>query len=211
MNKTRILIADDHLVVRMGLRTLIETQAEFEVAGEAACADEAVASYETLRPDLVLMDLRMPSGGVSAVRRIRSYDPEAKILIVSSYGVEEEICLALDAGAAGYLQKTGGGDELLTAIRAVCSGSGWVPASIESLRRTRSGRPNLTAREAEVLKLIFEGYSNKEIAFRLSVAENTIKNHINNLMAKLNARDRTHAAHLALKRGLLTLDQEPMP
>lgn len=203
----RILIADDHVVVRIGLRTLLEAEPDLEVVGEAASGSEAAFSYQDTRPDVVLLDLRMPEGGgLAALRRIRAVDPAAKVIILTSYGTEEDIYQAIQAGAAGYVLKNERSDDLLDAVRAVQGGAFWIPSKVESRFRERTTRAELTMRESEVLKLIFAGLTNKEIAYQLGVAENTIKNHINNLMVKLGAHDRTHAAHLALKRGLIHLD-----
>jgi two-component system NarL family response regulator len=151
----------------------------------------------------------MPDGGgLLALKKMREVDPQAKAILFTSYGSEEEVCQAMQAGACGYLHKNEGSEAVLSAIRAVHAGGAWIPERVESLQKDRLGRPMLTAREVEVLELIFEGHSNKQIAFTLAVAENTIKNHINNLMVKLHARDRTHAANLALKRGLILLESE---
>ncbi len=203
----RVLIVDDHVVVRLGLRTLLETQPDMQVAGDAAGGVDAVALVGQLHPDVILLDLRMPDlGGVEAIRRIRGIEPSAHILILSSFGSEEDIYQALHAGALGYILKNAGSDELLAAIRQVHAGKPWIPPGVAERYSERMQRPHLTQREMEILNCIFKGLTNKEIAFQLSVAENTVKNHINNLMAKLGAKDRTHATHLALVRGLLSVD-----
>ena len=203
----RILIADDHIVVRMGLRTLLEAEPDLQVVGEAATGTEAILGFEQMRPDVVLLDLQMPDGGgLAALLSIKTLDPTAKIIILTSYGSEEDIYQAVQSGAAGYVLKNERSDDLLDAVRAVWGGGSWVSTNIQSRLRERTCRVELTTRESEVLKLIFEGHANKEIAYQLGVAENTVKNHINNLMAKLGAHDRTQAVHLALKRGLLRLD-----
>jgi two-component system, NarL family, response regulator len=207
MSKTRILVIDDHIVVRMGLRTLIQSQPDMQIAGEGSGANDAVTLFESERPDVVLLDLRMPDGGgIEALKRIRAIDPEARVLMLSSFGSEEEIYQSLQAGALGYILKGADTEELLEAIRQVHRGNRWVPPNLAARYTDRTHRPELTAREMEVLKCIFHGLTNKEIAYQLGVAENTVKNHINNLMTKLNAKDRTQAAHMALNRGLLSLD-----
>jgi two-component system NarL family response regulator len=203
----RVLIVDDHIVVRLGLRTLIQSQPDMQVAGDAGDGPDAVALLEKTRPDLVLLDLRMPDwGGVEVTRRMKALDDKVRILILSSFGSEEDIYQALHAGAVGYILKTTGSEELLTAIRQVHVGGNWIPPGVAARYAERMQRANLTQREMEILTCIFHGLSNKEIAYQLSVAENTVKNHINNLMVKLGANDRTQATHLALIRGLLSID-----
>ena len=197
----RVLIVDDHIVVRLGLRTLIQSQPDMQVAGDAGDGPDAVALLEKTHPDLVLLDLRMPDwGGVEVTRRMKALDDKVRILILSSFGSEEDIYQALHAGAVGYILKNTGSDELLTAIRQVHGGGKWIPPGVAARYAERMQRANLTQREMEILK------SNKEIAYQLSVAENTVKNHINNLMVKLGANDRTQATHLALIRGLLSIE-----
>lgn len=205
--KTRVLVVDDHIVVRLGLCTLIRSQPDLEVAGEGQNASEAVALYQQTKPDVAVLDLRMPDGGgIEAVRRIRAKHSEARILMLSSFGSEEEIYQSLSAGAAGYVMKNMGTDELLKAIREVHAGRSWIPPNVAARYEDRSHRTELTGREMEVLQCIFHGLTNKEIAFELHMAENTVKNHVNSLMLKLHAKDRTQAAHLALSRGLLHVE-----
>jgi two-component system NarL family response regulator len=203
----RVVIVDDHIVVRLGLRTLIQSQPDMEVAGDAANGQDAVALVEKFHPDLIMMDLRMPDcDGVEAVKRIRSVDPSARVLFLSSFGSEEEVYQALHAGALGYILKNAATEELLQAIRRVYAGGTWIPSGLAALYADRTTRPELTQREKEILQCVFQGLTNKEIAHELSVAENTVKNHINNMMYKLGAKDRTHATHVALVRGLLRVD-----
>lgn len=203
----RVLIVDDHIVVRLGLRTLIQSQPDMEVAADAGNGPDALVLLHRVRPDVVLLDLRMPDwGGVEVVRRMRALDGAVRILILSSFGSEEDIYQALQAGAVGYILKNAGSDELLSAIRQVHDGGSWIPPGVAALYAERLQRAELTQREMEILRCIFQGLTNKEIAFQLSVAENTVKNHINNLMFKLGAKDRTQATHLALQRGLLSVD-----
>jgi two-component system NarL family response regulator len=202
-----VLIADDHIVVRLGLRTLIQSQHDMRLAGEASNARDAVAEFDRTRPGVSLLDLRMPErGGIEALRGIKALDENARVLMLSSFGSEEEIYQALHAGALGYVLKDSSSEDLLKAMREVNQGRSWISAGVAARYAIRNQRPELTGREMEVLRLIFEGLTNKEIAYKLGVAENTVKNHINNLMVKLNARDRTQAAHVALERGLLLLN-----
>jgi len=202
----RLLLADDHIVVRLGLRTLFESQSDLAVVAEASSGPDAVRLFLEQQPDVVLMDLRMPEGGgLDALKRIRESHPRARILILSSFGSEEEIYQSLRAGARGYILKNADSEELLAAIRQVHAGRTWIPPGVAALYSDRAQRPELTQREMEILQCIFEGLTNKEIAYRLSVAENTVKNHINNVMTKLGAKDRTQAAYIGLLRGLLTV------
>jgi len=203
----RVLIVDDHIVVRLGLRTLIQSQTDMEVAGDVGNSQEALRAAESLRPDVIVMDLRMPDcGGVEAAKRIRSILPAMRVLFLSSFCSEEEVYQALQAGARGYILKDAASEDLLAAVRRVHAGGTWIPPGLAALYADRVQRPALTQREKEILHCVFRGLTNKEIAYELSVAENTVKNHINNLMCKLDAKDRTHATHLALVRGLLSVD-----
>ncbi len=205
--KIRILIVDDHIVVRLGLHTLIRSQSDMQVAGEATNVHDAVALFKDIGADVVLLDLRMPGGGgVEALRRMHAIDSNVRALILSSFGCEEEIYQALQADARGYILKDTGSDELLRAIRDVHNGRRCIPPGVAARYADRTHHPELTAREMDVLRCVFRGATNKEIAYELGVAESTVKNHINNLMCKLDARDRTHAARIALQRGLLHVD-----
>lgn len=203
----RILIADDHLVVRMGLRSMIETQPDMKVIGEAANGEEAIRVFGELRPDVVLMDLRMPRlNGVDATRTIREVDPEARIIILTTYDGDENIYRALQIGARAYLLKDIHRDEFLRSVRAVHRGEYCLAPAVAARLAQRVPCVDLSSREVEVLKLIVEGRSNKEIASALAVTESTIKNHVNSILNKLNVRDRTQAATTALRRGIVTLD-----
>ena len=144
----RVLIVDDHIVVRLGLRTLIQSQPDMEVAGDAANGEDAVDLVRKLRPDLIIMDLRMPDcGGIEAVKRIRAVDPAARVLFLSSFGSEEEVYQGLHAGALGYILKNTASDELLRAIRKVYAGGTWIPPGLAALYADRENRPELTQRE----------------------------------------------------------------
>ena len=203
----RILIVDDHMVVRMGLRSMIDTQPDMKVIAEAANGKEAVELFRVNRPDIVLMDLRMPvMNGVEATIAMRTEFPEARIILLTTYDGDENIYRALQAGARAYLLKDIPRGEFLEDIRAVHSGRHCLPPAVAARLAQRIPKPELSAREMEVLKLIIEGMSNKEIGATLSVTESTIKNHINSILAKLNVRDRTQAATTALRRGILMLD-----
>jgi two-component system, NarL family, response regulator len=207
-NLIRILIVDDHLVVRVGLRSMIDSQSDMRVVGEAANGREAVELFRAHRPDVVLMDLRMPEmNGVEATVAIRDEFPEAHIVLLTTYDGDENIYRALQAGARAYLLKDIPRNEFLNGIRSVHSGKYCIPAAVAARLAQRVPCLELSSRELEVLKLIVEGMSNKEIGSALSVTESTIKNHVNSILNKLNVRDRTQAATTALRRGIVTLDQ----
>jgi DNA-binding NarL/FixJ family response regulator len=205
----RILIAEDQRIVREGLIALLEDEPEVEIVGEAADGAQALALYERLRPDVVLMDLQMPQlDGAEATRRIRGAYPEARILVLTTYATDEFIFTALRAGARGYLLKDASADELLAAIRAVQQGRTWLaPAVAERLvSGVSEGTPeSLTPRELEVLRLMGEGRSNNEIAALLTIAPRTAKVHVQNILQKLGATNRTEAVSIAVRRKLITL------
>lgn len=203
----RILIADDHAVVREGLAAMIARRADMQVAAEAEDGRRAVELARQLKPDVILMDLRMPEmGGVEAITHIRAARPEARIIVLTTYDGDEDIYRALQAGAEAYLLKDTPRDELLEAIRAVHAGQKRIPAEVAAKLAVRLTAEALTPRELEVLKLIVAGRSNKEIGAALGIAEGTVKIHVNNLLGKLGVTDRTQAVTEALKRGIVHLD-----
>lgn len=207
MNPIRVLITDDHMVVRTGLRSMIDTEADMKVVAEAANGREAVDLFREHRPDIVLMDLRMPGmSGVEATVAIRQEFPEAHIVILTTYDGDENIYRALQAGARAYLLKDVPRHEFLANLRAVYNGQYCIPPMVAARLAQRMPHADLSAREIDVLKLIVQGMSNKEIASALSVTESTVKNHVNSILNKLNVRDRTQAATTALRRGIVTLD-----
>jgi two-component system NarL family response regulator len=204
--RIRMLLADDHLVVRVGLRGLLETQPDLEVVAEAAGGRAAVREFEKCRPDLVLMDLRMPDvDGAQATAAIRAKFPDARVLVLTTFDTDEDIYRALEAGAAGFLLKSADSKTLLEAIRAVHAGRYQLPADVAARLAERRAMPELSAREREVLALIVKGRSNKEIGAELGVAENTVKNHVKVILDKLGVADRTGAATKAIQRGLVRL------
>jgi DNA-binding NarL/FixJ family response regulator len=207
----RLLIVDDHPVVRQGLRTFLATRADFEVVGEAGDGEAAVAEAARLRPDVILMDLVMPGvDGLEAIGRIRSADPGARILVLTSFASEEQVLPALRRGAAGYLLKDAAPAEVEAAIRAVHRGEGLLDPAVTATVLARVARPEpepdpgvaaLTPREREVLGLLGRGMTNAAIARELVVAEKTVKTHVSSILAKLRLADRTQAALYAARLG----------
>lgn len=203
--KLRILLVDDHFVVRLGLVDLLSTEPGFEVVGEASDGEEALAVYTNLRPDVVVMDFELPKlDGPEAVAAIRREDPAACILMLTVSEAEESVWRAVEAGASGYVLKSAPREEIVAAVRAVGTGGEFLPPAIATILRARRKRPALSPRENDVLRCLVRGLANKEIADFLGLAEPTIKMHLVSLFEKLGARDRTQAAMLAVQRGLLS-------
>ncbi|MEU2832359.1 response regulator transcription factor [Streptomyces lavendulae] len=209
--RIRVLLVDDHQVVRRGLRTFLEVQEDIEVVGEAADGEEGIARAEELRPDVILMDVKMPgTDGVEALRRLRGLANPARVLIVTSFTEQRTVVPALRAGAAGYVYKDIDPDALAGAIRSVHAGHVLLqPEVAEALLAAQddqpagAGRPGaLTDREREVLGLIADGRSNREIARALVLSEKTVKTHVSNILMKLDLSDRTQAALWAVRHGL---------
>jgi len=211
VTEIRVLIADDHAVVRQGLRTFLELQEDIEVVGDAADGEAALAGVQRHEPDVVLMDLVMPNlGGVEAIRRLRELRPETRVLVLTSFLDDEKLFPAVRAGAAGYLLKDIEPAELVRAIRTVADGEALLhPAVAARLMEEFSDteRPvaeeALTAREREVLLLIARGLPNKQIALELGIAEKTVKTHVSSILSKLGLTDRTQAALYAVRAGLI--------
>ncbi len=202
----RIIVVDDQAVVRQGFVSLISTVPDMRVIAEGTNGREAVALYREHRPDIVLMDLRMPEmGGVEAIAAIRREWPNAKVIVLTTYDGDEDIYRSLQAGAQGYLLKDMFFDELESAIRAVHAGGRKIPGVVAERLAERMGGSDLTGRELEVLELIVGGRSNKEIGSALGISEATVKSHINSILGKLGVTDRTQAATTALQRGIVHL------
>lgn len=218
MTKTiRLLLVDDQRLMRDGLRTLLELEDDFEVVGEAENGQEALNRYEDLLPDVILMDIRMPvMDGVKATQQLIERWPDARVIILTTFDDDEYVFEGLRGGAMGYLLKAVSAEELASAIRTVASGGALIDPSVtrkvvaefaRSARTSRSETPELVEplsdREVEVLRLIANGYANKEIAGRLFLAEGTVKNYVTSILGKIGARDRTQAALRAQELGLL--------
>lgn len=203
----RVLVADDHPMVRAGLVSVIGTEPDMEVVGEAASGREAVELYRALRPDVLVTDLRMPDmGGAEATRVVRTEFPDARVLVLTTYGGDEDIHRALEAGAMGYLLKDMVRTEVLQAIRTVHRGYRAIPGEVASRVAEHLPRRPLSDRELEVLALVARGMTNREVAKALSRAEETVKIHLKNIYDKLGVRDRTEAVTTALRRGIIHID-----
>ena len=202
----RILIVEDHPVFREGLSTILASQPDMILIGQAVNAAEAVAEHRLHRPDITLMDLRLPgTNGTDALIAIRGEFPNARIIMLTTSDSDGEIQRALRAGAAAYVFKSMPKNELLEVIRSVHSGRRHIPQEVAARLAEHLGEEDLTTRELEVLRLIQEGYRNKQIADQLAIAETTVNFHVKNLVDKLQANDRTHAVTIALRRGLLQI------
>lgn len=201
---TRIVVVDDHFMVRIGLCASLNVEADLRVVAEAGTGEEALRAYRLHQPDLVLMDVRLPGmSGIETATAILGEFPGAHILMLSTHAGEEEIYRSLQAGAAGYILKSAVREQLLQAIRQVCRGERYIDPGVSSLLAARLSHRSLTSRELEVLQMIVKGLSNKEIGAALNIAEVTVKLHVSHLLEKLNVKDRTHAATEALKRGII--------
>ncbi|HEY1576613.1 MAG TPA: response regulator transcription factor [Terracidiphilus sp.] len=206
MTTIRVLVVEDHPVVRQGLVALLSNAPDIEVVGSAADGFEGMQVFRSMHPDVTLIDLQMPRlGGVEAIQRIRHESPDARFIVLTTFDGDEDIYRAMQAGAKAYLLKGMEVEELLAAIRTVHAGRASVPSSIAEKLAQRVGSQDLTAREVEVLRRIVAGRANKEIANDLNISEATVKSHVNSLLGKLGVDDRTHAAVVALQRGIVHL------
>jgi len=204
--KLRIVVADDHFVVRIGLVALVSTEPDMQVVAEAADGVQAVELFARLKPDLVLMDLRMPlKDGVEATTEIRREHPDARVLMLTTFDGDEDIHRALEAGARGYVLKSATGEALIPALRAVAAGQKWVPDEVASRLAAREKFETLTPREVQVLQHLAKGLANKEIADVLNISDHTAKDHLSSILSKLKVVDRTEAVTTALQRGIIHL------
>lgn len=207
-SRLKVLIVDDHFVVRSGLAASLELDDTIEVVGEAERGEDVVAAYRQLHPRVVLMDLQLPGmSGVEATAALRVFDPAARVLIFSTFARDDEVQAALDAGALGYLQKSASRDELLAALQHVARGNRSLPPEVaRRLAALRLG-PAITPREREILALIAAGRANKEIGAELGVSEDTVKRHVSHILEKLDVNDRAQATVEAIRRGIVKMPE----
>lgn len=204
--RIRILVAEDHLVARVGISAIINRQQDMLVISEANNGRQAVEHFRQHQPDVALLDLRMPLlSGVEAAQAIRREFPEARLIALTSYGGDEDIRRALDAGMRAYLTKEVLGNELLQTIRTVYAGGTYLPPPVAAALAAQRDSPALSQREIEVLELVARGLSNKQIAYALEITETTAKNHVQHILQKLGAQDRTQATTAAIQRGIIHL------
>jgi two-component system, NarL family, response regulator len=202
----RILICEDHLIARVGLSSIINAQPDMSVIGEAVHGDHAIALYRSKQPDVTLMDIRMPvMNGFDSITAIRGEFPNARIVALSTFGGDEDVRKAFQSGAQAFLTKDAPKDELISAIRAVHAGERYLTALARATLGADTKAPDLSSRELEVLRLLAQGLSNKQIAYDLRIAEDTAKNHVKSILKKLGAHDRTQAATEAIHRGIIHL------
>lgn len=205
--KISVILVDDHFAVRVGMAASLKFEPDIEVIAEAGSGEEAVELYREHKPDVLVIDWRLPGiSGVDAVKEIRKEFPDAHIMMLSVYEGEEDVYQALKAGASAYVLKSADREEVLTAIRAVHKGEKYLPSVLAGRMAERLTRAALTNRETGVLNLIVEGHSNKEIAAKLGLAEITVKQHVSNILEKLDVQDRTQAATAAIQRGIVHLE-----
>ena len=202
----RIVLVDDHPLLRQGISALVADQADMKLVAEASNGRQAIEAFRTHRPDVLLMDLQMPEmDGIDAMIAIREEFPEARFIVLTTYTGDVQIVRALKAGARAYLLKSLLHRELLETIRAVHAGQTSIPPEVAAEIASHVADDSLTAREVEVLRLIAAGSANKIVADRLSITEETVKGHVKSILSKLGANDRTHAVTIALKRGIIQL------
>ena len=202
----RIMLVDDHYLVRMGLTSVINLEPDMTICAEAATGEQAIAMYRAKRPDVTLMDLRLPGmNGADTIQAIRRDVPDARFVMLSTYVCDEEIYGALQAGAMAYLVKSVQREELTTAIRKAAAGQRHIPPEVAARLADRVAGCQLSARELEVLRLLVSGRRNREVATALDITEGTVKLHVSSILAKLGAEDRTEAVTIALQRGIVQL------
>lgn len=214
MNVTKVVLVDDHTVVRRGLRYYLDSFADLAIIGEAANGEELMAKLESWLPDVVVMDLLMPGGmdGIAATQRVRMLSPHTQVVVLTAFTDEARVVAALRAGAIGYVRKDADPEMLLQAVRAAAQGKSWLDpavagAVLHDLAQVRRSDHDLTEREKDVLRQLAHGRTNREIADTLIIGEETVKTHIGNILTKLQLAHRTQAAVYALKQGLVSLDE----
>ena len=205
----RILLADDHSMVRMGLAAMLQLEADLQVVAEAESGTHALDQFLKFRPDVTLMDIRMGGGGgISALRAILQHHPEARVVMMTTYDKQEDIHTALEAGASGYLLKSIQRKELVEAIRQVHAGEQCLAPAVAHLLAQRNSSPSLAPREIQVISLVGKGSANKEIAAALGLSENTVRWYLKSIFAKLDASDRAEAVRVAIRRGIIREDED---
>ncbi len=206
LTNIRVLIVDDHSIVRQGLATIINRDPEMTVMAQAEDGHQAVKLFREYQPDVTLMDLRMPQmGGVEAITAICAEFKHARVMVLTTYDGDEDIYRGLQAGAQGYLLKDAKPNELLNAIRTIHRGRKYVPPEVGAKLVQRMSNPELSGRELEVLRLMAQGMSNLDIAAALTIAESTVKSHVNRILSKFGVNDRTQAVIVAVRRGIVSL------
>lgn len=206
MNKIKILIADDHAVVRIGLTALLNAEKDMQVVGQAKDGDEAVSQALVTQPDVIIMDLRMPTtSGDLATQRLMDRLPSVKVIILTSYGEADGVAHALEAGASGAISKTAEDAVLVSVIRRVAAGERYISPEIKKLLKESPPVPKLTSRQQEILDYMVKGLTNKDIANLLNIREDSVEEHVNLILAKLDAANRTEAVAIALRKHLLTI------
>ncbi len=209
MNPIRIFIVEDHHVVRMGLEAMLRGESDMKVIGTAASAKEALRALPCMELDVLLTDIRMPDmGGVALLAELARIRPELRTAVLTNYNSDEDVFSVVKAGAMAYILKSSTMEEILQAIRAVHAGQKWIPPHISKQLADRIARTQLSGREAEILQLIARGLRNREIGEKLFISENTVRNHILNLLQKLGTTHRTEAVALAIQQGLVHLEKD---
>lgn len=199
-----VLLADDHAIVRMGLKAVFDLESTIHVVAEVSTAEETIAAHKQYEPDVTLLDLRMPGGGIEALKSILKRSSSARVLVLTTSELEEDIHRVIKLGASGYAFKTTAPEQLTEAIHAVYSGARWIPEEVARKLADRADTEELSTRETEVLKLVLKGLTNPEIAEALSISLGTSKAHLRSILSKLQVSDRTEAAAEAYRRGLVS-------
>ena len=203
-NPINVLLADDHVIVRMGLKAVFELENSIRVVAEASTAEEAIAAHKQFDPDVTLLDIRMPGSGIEALKSILKHSSSARVLVLTTSELEEDIHRVIKLGASGYAFKTTAPEQLTEAIHAVHAGARWIPEEVSRKLADRSDTEELSPRETEVLQLVLKGLTNPEIAEALSISLGTAKAHLRSILSKLQVSDRTEAAAEAYRRGLVS-------